>query len=73
MKKVNIQNIVYKEGDYYVAQSLNVDVSSFGKTRAEALEQLEEAVTLYFENEKSPVFEKISKLETFSLNLSLAA
>ena len=36
MKKIDLQNVVWKEGKYYVAQCLNVDVSSFGKTKKEA-------------------------------------
>ena len=28
-----LKNVVWKEGKYYVAQCLNVDVSSFGKTK----------------------------------------
>jgi hypothetical protein len=29
-----LKNVVWKEGEHYVAQSLNVDVSSFGATKA---------------------------------------
>lgn len=43
-------SIVWKERAYYVAQCLNVDISSFGKTKAEALKNLEEAMELYFED-----------------------
>ncbi|MBI2451229.1 MAG: type II toxin-antitoxin system HicB family antitoxin [Parcubacteria group bacterium] len=50
MKKTSLTNIVWKEGKYYVAQCLNVDVSSFGRTKAEALKNLEEALELYFED-----------------------
>lgn len=42
---------VYREDEFYVAQCLDVDVSSFGWAREEAIENLEEAVTLYFEGE----------------------
>jgi len=52
MKKINLQNVVWKEGKYYVAQCLNVDVSSFGKTKEEALQNLDDALGLYFEDEK---------------------
>jgi predicted RNase H-like HicB family nuclease len=45
-------NVVWKEGKYYVSQSLNVDVSSFGNTKQEALDNLEEALELYFEDEQ---------------------
>ena len=33
-----------------MAQCLSVDVSSFGKTKKEALENLKEALELYFED-----------------------
>ncbi|MFA5961997.1 MAG: hypothetical protein WC848_04920 [Parcubacteria group bacterium] len=50
MRKIDLKNVVWKEGEYYVAQCLNVDVSSFGKTKKEALCALDEALELYFEN-----------------------
>lgn len=46
-----ISYIVYQEGKYYVAQCLNVDVSSFGETIDEAISNLKEAVELYLEGE----------------------
>ncbi len=46
-----IKYVVYKEGKYYVAQSLNVDVSSFGKSIDDATNNLKEALDLYFEEE----------------------
>ena len=55
MKRINLQNLVWKEGKYYVALCLNVDVSSFGKTEKEALNNLNEALELYFEDESSHV------------------
>ena len=48
--KVSLNNIVWKEGEFYVAQCLNVEVNSFGKTREEALSNLQEALELYFED-----------------------
>ena len=48
--KATLQNEVWKEGDFFVAQCLNVDVSSFGETKEEALANLSEALTLYFED-----------------------
>lgn len=47
----NIKYVVYKGGDYYVSQCLNVDVSSFGESIDEAIAALKEAVALYFEDE----------------------
>ena len=48
----DLKNVVWKEGKYFVAQCLNVDVSSFGKTKKEALANLNEALEL-FTKEKS--------------------
>lgn len=49
-KNINVTSIVWREGKYFVAQCLNVDVSSFGKTKAEALKNLSEALELYRED-----------------------
>jgi predicted RNase H-like HicB family nuclease len=46
-----IKYIIYKEAKYYVSQSLNVDVASFGNTVEEATQNLKEALDLYFEEE----------------------
>ena len=45
--------VVYREGDYFVSQCLNVDVASFGATIDEAISNLKEAVELYFDDESS--------------------
>lgn len=50
MKTLQLSNVVWQEGDFYVAQCLNVDVSSFGDSREEALSNLHEALELYFED-----------------------
>jgi predicted RNase H-like HicB family nuclease len=47
MKK--LKYVVYNEGQYYVSQCLNVDVSSFGNTIQEAIDNLNEALALYFD------------------------
>lgn len=48
-----LKYIVYKEDKYYVSQCLNVDVSSFGNTIQEAIDNLNEALALYFEKPDS--------------------
>lgn len=48
--KTSFQNVVWKEGEHFVAQCLNIDVSSFGDTKEEALKNLEEAIELYLED-----------------------
>jgi predicted RNase H-like HicB family nuclease len=42
---------VWREEEFIVAQCLNLDVSSFGATREEAVAHLKEAVELYCEGE----------------------
>lgn len=59
MNKFSLQNVIWKEGKYFVAQCLNVDVSSFGKTKMEAIKNLKEALELYFEGIKFPKIRKI--------------
>ena len=53
--------MVWKEGKYYVAQCLNVDVSSFGRTKKSALRNLEEALELYFEDEEVKNLPKVER------------
>lgn len=50
MRRLEFFSTVWKEDKYYVAQCLNIDVSSFGKSKKEALENLDEAVGLYVED-----------------------
>ena len=72
MATSNLKYAVWKEGKYYVAQCLNVEVSSFGKTQKEALKNLEEALELYFEEEKTPKITKILKVQIISGSLKHA-
>lgn len=54
MKALNLQSVVYQEDKFWVAQCLNVDVSTFGRSEDEALANLQEALELYFENTNQP-------------------
>jgi len=40
---------VWREGDWYVSQCMELDIASQGKTEEEALDNLKEALELYFE------------------------
>lgn len=60
MHKINLKNVVWKEGKYFVSLNLNTGISSFGNTKNEALHALQEALELYFEDSS---FSKISKVE----------
>ncbi|HOL22217.1 MAG TPA: type II toxin-antitoxin system HicB family antitoxin [bacterium] len=57
MKEISF--VIWKEGKYYVAQCLNVDVASFGITIDEAKKNLKEAVELYFEEEQNTGMEEV--------------
>ena len=72
MTKINLKNIVWKEGEYYVSQCLNVDISSFGETKKEALDNLDEALELYFEEKKIPKYTKVERPEVVSFSLKHA-
>jgi predicted RNase H-like HicB family nuclease len=48
---MTLKYIIYKENKFYIAQSLNVDVSSFGETIDEAKKNIQEALELYFEED----------------------
>ena len=45
-----IEVVLYREGAVWVAQALNVNISSFGDTREEARSAIQEALELYFED-----------------------
>ena len=72
MHTMALQSVVWKEGKQYVAQCLNVDVSSFGKTKKEALENLKEALELYFEDTRKPEFASVQHADIASLRLQHA-
>ena len=72
MKKIELKNIVWKEGKYYVAQCLNIEISSFGKTKKEALANLDEALELYLEDIKVPKITKIERPELVRMSISHA-
>lgn len=72
MRKIDLQNIVWKEGKHFVSWNLNTGVSSFGDTKKEAMEELEEALTLYFEDAPELKISKIERLDIVSLNLKRA-
>ncbi len=60
---------MWKEGDWYVAQCLDVDVASQGETESEALESLKEAVELHF---APPVASVTPKVATFEAEIGAA-
>jgi predicted RNase H-like HicB family nuclease len=54
---------VWREGDWFVAQCLEVDVASQGKTEEEALANLPEALELHFEEPQATAAPLLHRVE----------
>ncbi len=52
IKKFRLNALVWREDDWYVAKTLEIEVTSQGRSVKEALANLEEALELYFADEK---------------------
>jgi predicted RNase H-like HicB family nuclease len=57
MRQINY--CVFREPPYFVAQCLNVEVSSFGASAEEAVLNLKEAVELYFEDNDAAEYRSV--------------
>ena len=64
-----IEVVLYREGAVWVAQALNVDVSSFGDTREEARAAIQEALELYFEDEPEAEVIEVADVEIETVSL----
>lgn len=64
---LKITVIVQKEENWYVAKCIENSVTSQGKTIEEALNNLKEAIELYYENEKPEIEEKQIFLTTMEV------
>jgi len=58
----SVKYCIYKEDGYYVAQCLNVDVSSFGESVEEAIFNIKEALELYFEDADPASYRKVEEV-----------
>lgn len=54
---------ISKEGTWFVAQCLEVDVASQGKSEDEAIDNLRGALELYFELPRPVIMPKLRKFE----------
>lgn len=72
MRKINLKSVVWKEGKYYVSQCLEVEVSSFGKTRKQASDNFQEALELYFEDVSLPERIEVKNTVITSVQLQYA-
>ncbi len=60
---------VWREGNWYVSQCLEIDIASQGETEEEALENLKEALELHFE---APVATRPPKLRLIEVEVGAA-
>ena len=60
---------VWREGDWFVSQCLDVDVASQGETEEEALANLKEALELHFE---PPTATRPPKVRTIEVEVGAA-
>jgi predicted RNase H-like HicB family nuclease len=69
MQQIALNNIVWQEGEHFVAQCLNVDISSFGDSKEEALSNLKEALELYFEDAPIDSIQPVENPEIITTSL----
>lgn len=60
---------VWREGNWYVSQCLEVDIASQGKTEEDALANLKEALELHFE---PPQATRLPNLRTIEVEVGAA-
>ncbi len=60
---------VWREGEWYVAQCLQVDIASQGETEEESVKNLQEALELHFE---SPIATTTPHIRTIEIDVSAA-
>lgn len=69
----NMHSIVWKENNWYVAKALEVEITSQGKSEDEALDNLKEALELYFEEEDIPNQLRVEKPKLHDLAIHIHA
>jgi predicted RNase H-like HicB family nuclease len=63
----NFNAVIVKEGEWYVAQCLEVDVASQGEMEDEAVKNLNEALMLHF---TPPVATLLPKVRHFEIEIA---
>ena len=71
MKRVH--SVVWKEDKWYVSKALEVEVASQGKSEEEALNNLKEALELYFEDESNIELAPVSKPRLQDVSIQINA
>lgn len=68
-----IHSVVWKENRLFVAKALEVEVASQGKTEKKALDNLKEALELYFENQSQIDLASVTKPKLQDLSIQIHA
>ena len=63
MKTQTFTASVSQDGELFVAQCLEIDIASQGKSEDDAIENLKEALALYFEPPRPTVVPKLRKFK----------
>ncbi len=69
----HIHTVVWKEGKWFVARALEVEVASQGRTQKTALDNLKEALELYFEDQTKIDLAPIRQPELQEVSIPLNA
>jgi predicted RNase H-like HicB family nuclease len=62
MKK-DMSFVVWQEGEWFIAQCLDVDVASQGYSEDEAVDSLRDALELYFTPPVATIIPRVRKIE----------
>ncbi len=68
-----LHSVVWKEDKWYIAKALEVEVVSQGKNQKEALDNLKEALELYFEDQSKIELAPVSKPKLQDLSIQMNA
>lgn len=71
MKRVH--SVLWKEDKWFVAKALEVEIASQGKSEKQALENLKEALELYFEDQTEVELATVSKPKLQDLSIQVNA
>lgn len=68
-----IHSVIWKEDKWYVAKALEVEVASQGETEKEALDNLKEALELYFEDQTKVELAPVTRPKLQDLSIQVNA
>lgn len=66
-------SVIWKEDKWYIAKALEVEVVSQGRTEKEALDNLKEALELYFEDQSKIELAPVNKPKLQDLSIQINA